>query len=63
MKRRDLLILGGAAVACPLAAYAQQRAMPVIGYLSGASPGPYAPFVAAFLQGLSETGYADRREI
>jgi putative tryptophan/tyrosine transport system substrate-binding protein len=63
MKRRDLLILGGAAVACPLAAYAQQRAMPVIGYLSGASPGPYAPFVAAFLQGLSETGYADGQNV
>jgi putative ABC transport system substrate-binding protein len=42
---------------------AQQKAMPVIGYLSGASPGPYAPFVAAFHQGLSETGYVERQNV
>jgi ABC-type uncharacterized transport system substrate-binding protein len=51
-----MLILGGALTAGRALA-AQQKAMPVIGYLGGASPGPFAPFVAAFRQGLSEAGY------
>src|SRR3954453_422061 len=63
MKRRDLLILGGAAVSCPVVAGAQQKALPVIGYLSGVAPGPYAPFVAAFRQGLSETGYVEGQNL
>ncbi len=64
MRRRELVqLLGGAAVAWPLTARAQQKGMPVIGYLSGASPGPYAPFVAAFLQGLSDTGYVEGQNI
>jgi putative ABC transport system substrate-binding protein len=58
MLRRDLLILGGASVALPLPARAQQT-MPVVGFLASASPGPFAPFVAAFRQGLNETGYVD----
>ena len=37
---------------------AQQKAMPVVGRLGSASPGPFAPYVAAFRQGLIETGYA-----
>jgi putative ABC transport system substrate-binding protein len=57
MRRRDLLILGGAAVALPLAARAQQKAMPVIGYLSSTSPVPTA--LATFALGLSETGYVE----
>jgi len=42
---------------------AQQKAMPVIGFLGGASPGPIAPFVATFHQGLSETGYVEGQNL
>jgi putative ABC transport system substrate-binding protein len=40
-------------------ARAQKPAMPVIGFLSGQSPAPWAPYVAAFRSGLAETGYVD----
>jgi putative tryptophan/tyrosine transport system substrate-binding protein len=63
VNRRELLILcAGAAIAWPLAARAQQKVMPVIGYLGG-SPGPAAPNVAAFRQGLSETGYVEGQNV
>jgi putative ABC transport system substrate-binding protein len=57
-----MTVLAGAA-AYPLLAGAQQRAMPVIGFLSGTSPGPFAPYVAAFHQGLSETGYIEGQNV
>jgi putative ABC transport system substrate-binding protein len=57
-----MLLLGGAMTAAP-ALRAQQKAMPVIGYIDGAPPGPAAPSVAAFLQGLGETGYVDGQTV
>jgi hypothetical protein len=57
-RRKFLATLGGAA-AWPMAARAQQAAVPVIGFLSGALPGPYAPFAAAYHRGLKETGYVE----
>jgi putative ABC transport system substrate-binding protein len=57
VNRRHLLIIGIGAATWPLVVRAQQKAMPVIGFLSIASPGAYAPFMAAFHQGLSEAGY------
>ena len=64
MKRRDLLSLaGGTALGWPLAARAQQKAMPVVGFLGVASPGPFASSVAAFHQGLSEAGYVEGQNL
>jgi len=63
MRRRELVLLLAGAMTAPHTLRAQQKAMPVIGYLGVASPGPNAQSVAAFHQGLSETGYVERQNV
>jgi len=60
MRRRDFIkVIAGSAITRPLASRAQQPVMPVVGFLNGASPGGYAPMVAAFRQGLKESGFVE----
>jgi putative ABC transport system substrate-binding protein len=63
MNRRAFLTLLGGAAAWPFMARAQQTAMPVVGFLHSASPGPYAPLVAEFRRSLSDAGYVEGRTL
>jgi putative ABC transport system substrate-binding protein len=64
MRRRDFInVLSGTIAAWPLAASAQQPAMPVVGYLSSGTSAGFTPFLRAFQQGLSETGYVEGRNV
>jgi putative tryptophan/tyrosine transport system substrate-binding protein len=65
MRRREFvtLLCGTAAAAWPVAGSAQQPVKPVVGFLSVSSPGAHAPFVAAFNQGLRETGFIEGQNL
>src|ERR1051325_3992577 len=64
MRRREFVsFLGGAVAAWPFAVRAQQKAMPVVGFLHSATPGPTTPFVIAFRQGLSDMGYIEHQNV
>src|SRR5215831_14715913 len=62
-RRKFLATLGGATVAWPLAARAQQAAMPVVGFLSSRSPGESAPHEMAFRLGLKDSAYVESENV
>jgi ABC-type uncharacterized transport system substrate-binding protein len=63
MRRREFIAMIGGAAMLPLAARAQQPAMPVIGFLNSQSAGPFSHMIAGFLRGLSESGFIEGQNI
>jgi hypothetical protein len=63
VKRRTFIAGLGSAAAWPVAARAQQPAVPVVGFINGGTPEGYAPMVAAFRQGLNESGYVEGQNV
>jgi putative ABC transport system substrate-binding protein len=63
VKRREFITLLGGAAVMPVAAHAQQAAMPVIGILSGGSPETFAPLEAPFRRGLAEAGFVEGKNL
>ena len=63
MNRRELMLVLGGMMVAVRATRAQQKAMPVIGFLGVASPRPYAPYVVAFREGLRQAGYVEGQNL
>ena len=63
IKRREFITLLGGSAVWPLAARAQQQAMPIVGFVSLGSPAASAPRVVAFQKGLSETGHVESQNV
>lgn len=63
MKRREFITLLGGAAAWPVTAYAQQSAMPVVGFLRNTAATDYNPIVTAFVRGLKEAGFVDGQNV
>jgi putative tryptophan/tyrosine transport system substrate-binding protein len=63
VRRRELILLLDGMMTASRALHAQQKAMPVIGFLGSASPGPFETRLTAFRQGLSEIGYVEGQNL